>query len=300
MPLIVPYNLPAIADLERENIFINSPKKEADLCSQILKIGVLNLMPLKQETETDLLRLLSNSNLKLELTFIYFKSHLSKNTSAAHMEEFYTDFNELKECVFDGLIITGAPLEHLPFEEVTYWEQLKKVMDWSLHNVRSTIHICWAAQAALYHRYDIEKIALPEKMFGVFKHRKNCNKHPLLRGFDDEFYVPHSRHTTIDKMAVESCEALDLLSESDEAGVYIAVANKGKEIYITGHSEYPLMRLDGEYRRDLAKSLPIEPPLNYYKDNEPNNKPLMRWQSHANLLFNNWLNYYVNSNSPYK
>lgn len=299
MPLIIPSHLPAISNLAKENIRVLSSDKSEIAHLPRLNIGVLNLMPLKEETETDVIRLLSNSPLLLELTFIHFKSHKSKNTAQSHIDEFYTDFDSIKEKKFDGLIITGAPIEHLSFEEVTYWSKLKEVMDWSSTHVRSTLHICWAAQAGLYYRYGIHKKALDKKMFGVFEHYLTVQDNPLVRGFDSRFYVPHSRHTTIDRADILQCSKLQILSESVEAGVYLVMANKGKEIYVTGHSEYPALRLDGEYRRDLAKNLPIDAPLNYYKDNNPKNSPMLLWQSHANLLFMNWINYFVNPNTPY-
>lgn len=300
MPLNIPNNLPAIAYLEKENIFVLDNLKADSQDIRPLKIAVLNLMPLKIETETDLIRLLSNTPLQVELTLLKMNSHVSKNTPEEHMNQFYVDFSEVSTQNFDGLIITGAPVENYPFEEVDYWDELQDIMDWSKTHVTSTLHICWAAQAGLYHHYGINKHPLSAKMFGVFEHKVLVDNHPLFRGFDDVFYVPHSRHTTVLMEDVLSCPSLELLSVSDKAGTYIVSARGGREIYVTGHSEYTAYTLDNEYRRDIAKGLDIAPPENYYKDNNPVNQPVVRWKSHANLLFTNWLNYFVYQATPYK
>lgn len=265
-----------------------------------LRIAVLNLMPLKITTETDLVRLLSNSPLQIELSFMKVKSHTSKNTPVEHMKAFYTDFEEMRHHKYDGFIITGAPVEHMDFEEVSYWEEMTEIFDWARHNVTSTLYICWAAQAGLYHYYGIPKYSLAKKMFGIFKHRVNNPELPIFRGFDDEFYIPHSRHTEIRREDIESNPDLEILAESEESGVYMVMARSGREIFLTGHSEYSPLTLDTEYKRDLAKGLPIEIPKHYYRNDDPTQPPLVTWRGHANLLFNNWLNYYVYQATPYR
>jgi homoserine O-succinyltransferase/O-acetyltransferase len=299
MPLNIPDKLPAIELLQKENIFIMNESRASRQDIRPLKIALLNLMPVKITTETDLVRLLSNSPLQVELDFIKLSTHTSRNTPKEHMETFYRDFNTIINHKYDGLIITGAPVEQMPFEEVTYWNELTQIMDWAKHNVTSSLFICWGAQAALYHYYHIPKYPLEKKMFGVFEHTKSATPNKILRGFDDVFYVPHSRHTEIRREDVLKVPELTLLSESEESGVYMVASNDGKELYLTGHSEYSPDTLDTEYRRDLAKNLPIEMPVNYYKDNNPANPPLVRWRSQANMLFVNWLNYFVYQETPY-
>ena len=265
-----------------------------------LRIAVLNLMPLKITTETDLVRLLSNSPLQIELSFMKVRSHTSKNTPVEHMKAFYTDFEEMRHHKYDGFIITGAPVEHMDFEEVGYWEEMTEIFEWARHNVTSTLYICWAAQAGLYHHYGIPKYPLEKKMFGIFKHHVNNPELPLFRGFDDEFSIPHSRHTEVRREDMERCPELDILAESEESGVSVVMARGGREIFLTGHSEYSPLTLDTEYKRDLGKGLPIDMPKHYYRNDDPSQPPLVTWRAHANLLFNNWLNYYVYQETPYR
>ena len=260
---------------------------------------MLNLMPVKMTTETDLIRLLSNSPLQVELDFIKLSSHTLKNTPIEHMQTFYKDFNLVIHNKYDGLIITGAPVEQMPFEEVIYWKELTEILSWARSNVTSSLFICWGAQAALYHYYGIPKYPLGKKMFGVFEHTKSESQNQILRGFDDVFYVPHSRHTEIRKEDIVKVPGLTILSESKESGIYMVASLSGRELFLTGHSEYSPETLDIEYKRDLAKNLPIEIPKNYYKDDNPDNPPLVRWRSQANMLFVNWLNYFVYQQTPY-
>lgn len=299
MPLNLPDKLPAIELLKEENIFVidNSRATQQDI--RPLKIVILNLMPLKITTETDLIRLLSNTPLQLEISFMKIKSHTSKNTPVEHMQTFYTDFDDMRNEKYDGMIITGAPVEQMEYEEVTYWNEMMEIFDWARTHVTSTLYICWAAFAGLYHHYGIPKYPLDKKKFGVFEHSVLDPLAPIFRGFDDMFYVPHSRHTEIRKEDIRKCEELTLLSESDEAGVYLAMARNGREFFVTGHSEYSPLTLDTEYRRDLDKGLSIEIPKNYYIANDPDKGPLVRWRGHANLLFSNWLNYYVYQETPF-
>ncbi len=299
MPLNIPDKLPAIEILRTENIFVMNESRASHQDIRPLKIIILNLMPLKISTETDLLRLLSNSPLQIEIDFMKIKGHTPKNTPSQHMKEFYRNFDELKSKKYDGMIITGAPVEQLDFEEVTYWDEMKQIFDWAEHHVTSTLFICWAAQAGLFHYYNIPKYPLNKKMFGVFEHRLSDSKLPIFRGFDDVFYIPHSRHTEIRKEDVEKVDELEIISCSDEAGVTLVKAKNGKQLFITGHSEYSRHTLDTEYKRDLKKKLPIEIPINYYPENNPERVPVMRWKSTANLLFTNWLNYYVYQETPY-
>ena len=299
MPLNIPDKLPAVEILREENIFVMNESRATHQDIRPLKIIILNLMPLKITTETDLLRLLSNSPLQIEIDFLKIKGHTPKNTPSEHMSMFYRNFEDLNSRKYDGMIITGAPVELLPFEEVTYWDEMKDILDWAKHHVTSTLFICWAAQAGLYHYYGIPKYPLENKMFGVFEHKLSNHKLPIFRGFDDHFFVPHSRHTEIRKQDVEKVDALQVISTSEEAGVTIVKANNGRQLFITGHSEYSRHTLDSEYRRDLAKGLPIKIPINYYPEDNPDNKPVMRWKSTANLLFSNWLNYYVYQETPY-
>lgn len=299
MPVNVPDRLPAIKILQEENIFVMDESRAHQQDIRPLKIAILNLMPLKIRTETDLLRLLSNSPLQIEIDFMKIKGHTSKNTPLEHMQTFYHNFDELKNKKYDGLIVTGAPVEMLPFEEVTYWEEMKEILDWAEHNVYASLFICWAAQAGLYHYYGVPKYPLDAKMFGVFEHT-HVNSHlPIMRGFDDVFYMPHSRHTEIRESDIRKVDGLKIVSSSKEAGVAIVKAKKGRQLFITGHSEYSRDTLDKEYKRDLAKDLPIHIPVNYYPDNNPECTPRMRWGSTANLLFSNWLNYYVYQETPY-
>ena len=299
MPINVPDQLPAIELLEQENIFIMDESRASKQDIRPLKIIIVNLMPIKITTETDLIRLLSNTPLQIEIEFLRMKGHNSKNTPDEHMNAFYKTFDLLKVNNYDGMIFTGAPVEMLPFEEVTYWKELTEIFDWSKRHVTSSLFICWAAQAGLYHFYGVPKYLLPNKMFGVFKHR-NVNKQlPIYRGFDDEYYVPHSRHTEILEADIEKVNELNIISISDESGVNAVMAMDGRQIFITGHSEYSRFSLDTEYKRDLINDLPINIPANYYPDNDPSQEPIMRWRGHANLLISNWLNYYVYQETPF-
>lgn len=264
-----------------------------------LRLVILNLMPLKITTETDLIRLLSNTPLQIEVDLMKISGHVSKNTPIEHMMAFYKDFNAIKGDTYDGMIITGAPVEQLDYEQVNYWDELKEIMDWARTHVTSTFYICWAAQAALYHYYGIPKYPLDSKLFGVFKHTVNDKQNPIFRGFDDEFYVPHSRHSEIRRCDLAKCPELTILSESDGAGVYMIMARGGREVYVTGHSEYSPNTLRDEYFRDKEKGLPIQIPENYFPDNDPSREPVVRWRAHANLLFTNWLNYFVYQETPY-
>ena len=301
MPLNLPDRLPAIDLLKEENIFVIDSSRATSQDIRPLKMVILNLMPLKITTETDLVRLLSNSPLQIEVSFMKIKSHTSKNTPIEHMKAFYRDFYDMKDERFDGMIITGAPVEMLDFEEVTYWDEIKEIFDWTRSHVTSTFYICWAAQAGLYYHYGVPKYPLDKKMFGVFNHHicSGFEKLPIFRGFDDEFFVPHSRHTEVKREDIEKHPELSIISESEDSGVHIVMARNGREFFVTGHSEYSPFTLDTEYRRDLAKGMDIEMPRNYYKNNEPDNGPLVKWRSTANLLFSNWLNYYVYQETPY-
>jgi homoserine O-succinyltransferase len=299
MPVNVPDKLPAIDILKEENIFVMDETRALHQDIRPLKIIILNLMPLKITTETDLLRLLSNSPLQIEIDFMKIKGHTPKNTSLDHMEQFYRNFDELNNRKYDGMIITGAPVELLPFEEVKYWDEMQQILDWAQHHVTSTLFICWAAQAGLYHYYGIPKYPIPQKMFGVFEHTHFNSQLPILRGFDDVFFMPHSRHTEIRAEDIEKVEELQIIAQSVQAGVAIVKAKRGRQLFVTGHSEYSRFTLDKEYKRDLKKNLPIQPPVNYYPGDNPAQTPLMRWGSAANLLFSNWLNYYVYQETPY-
>lgn len=299
MPIKIPDNLPATNVLTNENIFVMTEHRAVHQDIRPLKIVLLNLMPTKIETETQLLRLLSNSPLQVDVAFVHMKSHVSKNTTEDHLGKFYVTFDEIKNQKFDGLIITGAPVEQMEFEEVDYWEELTEIMDWSVNNVYSTLHICWGAQAGLYHHFKIPKYALDNKMFGVFTHSLLDPNVKLLRGLDDEFYVPHSRHTEVRKEDILKVEELEILSESEDAGIYAVMTKDGKQIFITGHSEYDADTLSKEYWRDIDKGLEIDIPKNYFKDNDPNKQPVVKWRSSANILFFNWLNYYLYQEVPY-
>jgi homoserine O-succinyltransferase len=300
MPLNLQKNLPAIELLEKEHIFVMDSLRASEQDIRPLRVVVLNLMPLKITTETDLVRLLSNSPLQVELDFMKIKGHQPKNTPIIHMQKFYKDFDAICSDYYDGMIITGAPVEQMAFEDVTYWEELKGIFDWCRTHVTSTLYICWAAQAGLYHFYGVPKYDLGAKKFGVFKHFMNDPYQPVFRGFDDEFYVPHSRHTEMRREDILKAPQLEILSESEEAGVYMVMARGGREFFITGHSEYAPGTLHDEYMRDLQKGLPIQVPENYYTDDDPSGRPLVRWRGHANLLYTNWLNYYVYQETPYR
>lgn len=299
MPIKIPNNLPSSEILNNENIFVMDEKRAYHQDIRPLKIAILNLMPTKIVTETQLLRLLGNTPLQVDITLFHPQSHTSKNTPQEHLLSFYNTFDEIKEKRFDGLIITGAPVEHLDFEDVDYWDELKFIMNWSITNVTSTFHICWGAQAGLYHHYNIPKHTLDEKAFGVFSHNVNYKNEKLLRGFDDEFFAPHSRHTCVSKEDIEKIDSLKILTESHECGVHIVMSMDGKQIFVMGHSEYDPLTLKSEYDRDISNGVAISVPKNYYPDDNPIKYPIVRWRSHANLLFSNWLNYYVYQETPY-
>ena len=299
MPIKVQGDLPAKEILERENIFVMDENRAMHQDIRPIQILIVNLMPLKEETELQLLRSLSNTPLQIDVTFLTMNSHESKNTSTSHLNKFYLHFQDVKENKYDGMIVTGAPVEQMPFEEVSYWEEVTTIFDWARTHVTSTLYICWAAQAGLYHFYGVPKYDLPAKMFGVFRHTLREPSLPIFRGFDDEFYVPHSRHTEIRREDIRKVPGLTLLSESEESGVYMAMSRGGREFYITGHSEYSPYTLSDEYIRDLNKGLPISVPHNYYRNNDPAQGPVVRWRGHANLLFTNWLNYYVYQETPF-
>jgi homoserine O-succinyltransferase/O-acetyltransferase len=299
MPVKIPNTLPARATLERENIFVMDEERAIHQDIRALRVAILNLMPTKIATETQLLRLLSNSALQVEVTLLHTATHESKNTDAEHLLNHYLTFDDVRYEKFDGLIITGAPVEQMPFEEVEYWDELTDIMDWAEMNVESTFHICWGAQAGLYHRYGVPKYDLPRKMFGVYEHRVLSRTESLLRGFDDIFLAPHSRHTEIRRADVEQISDLNILAESDEAGLYLLGTKDGRHLFATGHSEYDPFTLKSEYDRDVNKGLPIHVPKNYYPNDDPRQTPTVRWRGHANLLFCNWLNYYVYQVTPY-
>ncbi|TDX52944.1 homoserine O-acetyltransferase MetA [Orenia marismortui] len=299
MPINIPDNLPAAEILENENIFVMKESRAYHQDIRALKILILNLMPLKEVTETQLLRLLGNTPLQVDVVLLHPDSHESKNTTEEHLSNFYKTFGEIKDQKFDGMIITGAPVEQLDFEEVDYWEELTEIMDWKVHNVTSTLHICWASQAGLYYHYGIPKYPLEEKLFGVFEHTINNKKIKLLRGFDNNFLVPQSRHTEVRREDIEKVSELQILAESEEAGVYIVTSKNGRDIFVTGHSEYDPYTLQWEYERDRNKGLEIAVPKNYYPEDDPSKEPLVNWKSHAHLLFSNWLNYYVYQQTPY-
>lgn len=299
MPVKIPSSLPAVEILKAENIFVMDDLRASTQDIRPLKLLILNLMPLKIVTETDLLRLISNTPLQIELDLMNVSGHISRNTPIEHIDTFYKDFNDIRNQNYDGMIITGAPVEKLHFEEVDYWNELVEIFDWAHKHVTSTLYICWAALAGLYHFYQIPKYPLEKKLFGVFAHRKHDEKNPIFRGFDDIFHVPHSRYSEVRKADIEKNEALTILSESEEAGVYMVMARGGREFFITGHSEYSALTLDIEYRRDKAKGLDIAVPRNYYPGDNPQNRPIVNWRGHANLLFTNWLNYFVYQQTPY-
>ena len=299
MPIKIPADLPATETLHNENIFVMTESRALTQDIRPLKILILNLMPTKIATETQLARLLGNSPLQVEPEFLQTASYVPKNTSAEHMIAFYKHFDEVKNNKYDGLIITGAPVEQMSFEDVEYWDELCRIMEWSKTNVTSTFHICWGAQAGLYYHYGIRKYPLDKKLFGVFLHKAEHKRSMLLRGFDDEFWVPHSRHTTVLREDIEKHPELKILASSDEAGVYAVATERGKQIFITGHSEYDADTLKKEYLRDKNAGLPIEVPKNYFPDDDDTKEPIVRWRSHANLIYSNWLNYFVYQITPY-
>ena len=299
MPIKIPNDLPAVKTLTDENIFVMTEKRAITQDIRPLKILLLNLMPKKIETETQLSRLLGNSPLQVDFEFIHTKSHVSKNTSPEHLFTFYKTFDDVKDKTFDGMIITGAPVEQMPFEEVEYWPELCEIMEWTKTHVHSTFHICWGAQAGLYYHYGVPKYPLDEKLFGIFPHKADYKKSILLRGFDDVFMVPQSRHTTIKAEDVEKVPELKILASNEKCGIYAIATEGGKQIFVTGHSEYDADTLKNEYLRDLNAGLPIKVPENYFPDNDPTKDPLVTWRSHANLLYSNWLNYFVYQTTPY-
>lgn len=299
MPIKVQNNLPAKKVLENENIFMMDEYRAISQDIRPLQIAILNLMPLKEETEVQLLRSLSNTPLQVDVTFLTTASYIGKNTLASHLDKFYVTYHEVKNMNFDGLIITGAPVEQMEFEEVAYWKELTDIMSWSKSHVTSTLHICWGAQAGLYYHYGIQKYMLEKKMFGLFEHRVMHRKCPFVRGFDDVFLAPHSRHTGVKRGEIVANEKLTILAESEDAGVFIVYAEGGKQFFVLGHPEYDRMTLDTEYKRDVAKGLKIDVPKNYYPNDDPNQKPLLRWRAHANTMYTNWLNYFVYQVTPY-
>ena len=299
MPVKIPETLPARQILESENVFVMGDQRARHQDIRPLKLAILNLMPTKIATETQLLRLLGNSALQVDITLLHIQSHRSKNTPAGHLLAHYRSFAQVRHEKFDGLIITGAPVEHLDFDEVDYWTELCTIIDWGITHAHSILYICWGAQAGLYHQYGVPKYPLPAKMFGVFPHRINVKNEFLLRGFDDVFYAPHSRHTEIRRGDILPVPELDILSESDEAGVYIVASKDRRQFFVTGHSEYDPLTLKGEFDRDYNQGLPISVPKNYYPEDDPSREPVVRWRGHANLLYTNWLNYYVYQTTPY-
>lgn len=299
MPIMIQDGLPAINVLREENIFVITESRAVHQDIRPLKILILNLMPLKIVTENQLLRMLSNSPLQCEVELMLPSTHKSKNTPREHLKTFYKTFDDVKEQKFDGLIITGAPVENLDFEDVDYWPEIVQIMEWAAEHVFSTLYICWAAQAGLYHHYAVPKHPIDQKMSGVFSHRVNDRSIPLVRGFDDGFYAPHSRHTEIRRQDLEGKDGLKILSESDIAGIYIVMCEDGRHIFVTGHSEYDPLTLKDEYERDLKKGLNPQIPQNYFPNNNPSKPPVIQWRSHAHLLFSNWLNYYVYQATPF-
>ena len=299
MPIAIPNDLPAAEILQNENIFVMKQTRAETQQIRPLEIVLLNLMPTKIVTETQLSRMLGNTPLQVHLELMMLASHKPKNTPEEHLLAFYKTFDDLKDRKFDGMVITGAPVENMPFEQVSYWKELTQIMEWSKNHVHSTIHICWGAQAGLYYHYGIRKKQLPEKLFGVFPHKADYKRAILLRGFDDEFWVPHSRHTTIDRADIEAVPGLKILASSEEAGVYIIMNKEGRQIFVTGHSEYDPDTLEREYLRDKYLGLPVQVPKNYYPDDDDSKAPIVRWRGHGNLLYSNWLNYFVYQTTPY-
>ncbi|AXF57834.1 homoserine O-acetyltransferase MetA [Salicibibacter kimchii] len=300
MPIKIPNELPAKDILQQENIFVMNERRAYTQDIRPLHIVILNLMPLKETTETQLLRLLGNSPLQVDITFLHPSTHRSKNTSPEHLEAFYKSFADVKDQYFDGMIITGAPVERLSFEDVDYWDELVEMLEWSKTNVTSTLHICWGAQAALYYHFQIPKCELPRKQFGVYKHEIKVKNSPLLRGFDDQFYVPHSRYTTTKNEDIEAEEELVILADSDDAGVYLISDFNGSQVFVTGHAEYDATTLRDEYNRDRERGLDTQAPTGYFPSENPDNDPLLIWRAHSHLLFSNWLNYYVYQETPYE
>ena len=299
MPIRVQNDLPVKEILEHENIFVMDEHRAVHQDIRPIKIGILNLMPLKEDTELQILRLLSNSPLQVDVDFVMTSSHHSKNTPASHLNKFYKKFDEIASECFDGFIITGAPVEQMPFEEVDYWEELTHIMDWTKTNAASTMHLCWGAQAGLYYHYGINKVMLDKKLFGVFEHEVLDRKVPLVRGFDDKFFAPHSRHTDVPLEHIMADKRLKVLATSKEAGMLLTMAQDGRQIFVMGHPEYDRLTLDQEYKRDLGKGLPIDIPKNYYENDDPTTKPVLRWRSVSNNLYTNWLNYYVYQATAY-
>jgi homoserine O-succinyltransferase len=300
MPIKIPSSLPATAILQSENVFVIDDERALHQDIRTLRVAILNLMPTKIATETQLLRLLGNTPLQVDVVLLHTASHEAKNTNAEHLLNHYLTFDEIREQHFDGLIITGAPVELMEFEEVDYWHELTRILDWAETHVTSSLNICWGAQAALQHRYGIPKYALPRKMFGIFEHRTLVRDEPLLRGFDDVFHAPHSRHTEIRRTDIEKVRALRILAESDEAGVHIVASRDGRHLFVTGHPEYDPLTLKSEYERDYLLAMPIAIPKNYFRNDDPTLPPQVNWRSHANLLFSNWLNYYVYQVTPFE
>lgn len=300
MPIKTQSDLPAKESLEYENIFVMDEKRAMHQDIRPLQVMILNIMPVKQETELQLLRALSNTPLQVDVTFLNVKSHVSLNTSVNHLNKFYNTIDEVRDRKFDGLIITGAPVEDIAFEAVDYWEEICHIMDWAETHVTSTLHICWGAQAGFYHYYGINKEKLSKKLFGIYDHKVANRKISLVRGFDDSFFAPHSRHTETPAAAIHACKDLTVLAESKDAGVFLAIAKEGKKIFVNGHPEYDRYTLHNEYMRDLNKGLSIQVPYNYYPNNDPKQKPLLQWRSHSNNLYSNWLNYYVYQVTPYE
>lgn len=299
MPVKIPASLPARATLEGENVFVMGEERAAHQDIRPMRVAILNLMPTKIATETQILRLIGNTALQVDVTLLRTSSHEPRNTSADHLLQHYKSIDEVRGEKFDGLIVTGAPIEHLPFEAVDYWPELTRIFDWAATDVVSTFFICWGAQAALYHHYGIPKHPLPRKLFGVFEHRTLSPHERLLRGFDDRFLAPHSRHTEVRRADIERVPGLRVLADSEEAGVYLVGSKDGRQVFVTGHSEYDPTTLKGEYDRDREQGAPIEVPRNYYPDDDPSRAPNVRWRGHANLLYANWLNYYVYQVTPY-
>ena len=299
MPIRIPNDLPATGVLQQENIFVMTETRAVTQDIRPLEIVLLNLMPTKVATETQLTRLLGNTPLQVHLELMHTSTHKSKNVSQDHLLSFYKTFDELKDRTFDGMVITGAPVEQMDFEDVDYWQELCEIMEWSKTHVHSTFHICWGAQAGLYYHYGIQKYNLPEKLFGVFPHHADYKRSILLRGFDDEFYVPHSRHTTVVREDIEAIPGLKIIASSEEAGVYAVMNKGGRDIFVTGHSEYDPRTLEAEYLRDKNLGKPIRVPENYYPNDDDTKEPIVRWRGHANLLFSNWLNYFVYQTTPY-
>ncbi|MBP3576974.1 MAG: homoserine O-succinyltransferase [Lachnospiraceae bacterium] len=300
MPIRVQNDLPAKKILEEENIFMMDENRSLSQDIRPLKIAILNLMPLKEDTEVQLMRSLSNTPLQLDVTFLTTVTYVGKNTATSHLDTFYLTYEDVKDQKFDGLIITGAPVETMEFEDVAYWEELKQIMDWSETNVTSTLHICWGAQAGLHHHYGVRKLDLEKKLSGVYRHEVHFRREPLVRGFDDVFYAPHSRYTEMSKEDILANEKLKVLADSAEAGIFLVLAEEGKNIFVLGHPEYDRVTLDKEYKRDVNKGINPALPVNYYPNNNSEEKPLLLWRAHANTLYTNWVNYYVYQKTPYE